>query len=181
MIKERAEQIKLLILDIDGVMTDGHIVINEQGEEIKTFHVRDGQGLKWLIKGGIEVAIISGRSSKAVERRATDLGIQTIYQGIYDKGSLCADLIREKRLKRQEVACMGDDLPDIPMFQHVGLSIAVSDAAQEVRDTAHFITKSKGGNGAVREICEMILKAKGLWDELISPFIEKGKALHIGT
>lgn len=180
MIKEKAEHIKMLIVDIDGVMTDGRIVINDQGEEIKTFNAKDGQGLKLLMESGIEVAIISGRASKAVERRAADLGIRSLYQGIHDKGTLCADLIREKRLKKQEVACIGDDLPDIPMFQHVGLSIAVADAAQEVRDTAHLVTKKGGGKGAVREICEIILKAQGSWDHLISPFIRKGKALHIG-
>jgi 3-deoxy-D-manno-octulosonate 8-phosphate phosphatase (KDO 8-P phosphatase) len=180
MIKDKAADIKLLILDIDGVMTDGRIVINEQGEEIKTFNAKDGQGIKFLIKSGIELAIISGRSSRAVERRVTDLGIHEIYQGVYDKGSLCSDLIQQRRLKKQEVACMGDDLPDIPMFQQVGLSIAVADAAPEVRDKAHFVTKNKGGEGAVREICELILKAQGIWERLVSPYINEGKALHIG-
>ena len=161
--EEKATMIKLLILDVDGVMTDGRIVINKLGEETKYFNVKDGHGLRLLIKADIDVVIISGRKSKASEYRAKDLGIKEIYQGIEDKGALCANLIKQKRLKRDQVCCMGDDLPDIAMFNEAGFSVAVADATMEVRDAAIFTTKNRGGNGAVREVCELILKAQDAW------------------
>jgi YrbI family 3-deoxy-D-manno-octulosonate 8-phosphate phosphatase len=180
MSKDTAAKIKMLILDVDGVMTNGRITINEQGEEIKTFHAKDGQGLRLLMDSGIDVVIISGRDSRAVERRAADLGIKTLFQGIQDKGPLCAELIQQRGFGKEEVCCMGDDLPDIPMFRQVGLAVAVADAAPEVRDSAHWVTHNNGGMGAVREVCERILKAQGLWSHLIAPFINEGKySLHI--
>ncbi len=163
MIEDKAAKIKLLILDVDGVMTDGGITINEQGEERKTFDVKDGQGLHILINVGIDVVIITGRKSKAVEYRARDLGIQEVYQGILDKGAFCSELIQQKGLEKETVCCVGDDLADIPMFHCVGFAVAVADAAPEVCDAAHFITMAKGGKGAVREVCELILKAQGAW------------------
>ena len=161
MLGDKAAKIRLLILDVDGVMTDGRIVVNDRGEETKYFDVKDGHGLKLLIKAGIDVIIISGRESKSVEHRAKDLGIKEVYQGIKDKESLCAKLLKQKGLESDQICCIGDDLPDIPMFKHVGIPIAVTDAVKEVRDTACYITKNRGGNGAVREVCDLILEAQG--------------------
>lgn len=171
MIVEKAANIKLLILDADGVLTDGQIVINDRGEETKSFHVRDGQGLVLLMDAGVEVIIITGRKSVALEHRARELGIQKIYQGVKDKGDLCRKLMKEKKLEKDHLCCIGDDLPDLPLFQQAGLSVAVADAVDEVRHAAGIITENKGGKGAVREICEIILKARQKWEEVRAPFM----------
>lgn len=167
MIKEKAARIKLLFLDVDGVMTDGQITMNDRGEEVKSFDVKDGQGLKMLIRGGVEVVLVTGRRSHVVEHRARDLGIEEVYQGVTDKRSLCRRVLDKKGLDRQEACCMGDDLPDIGMFREAGLCIAVADAAGEVRDKADLVTKGKGGHGAVREVCEWILRSQGKWSDLL--------------
>ncbi|MCJ7684537.1 MAG: HAD-IIIA family hydrolase [Desulfobacteraceae bacterium] len=161
--KEKAARIKLLILDVDGVLTDGRITINERGEEVKSFNVKDGLGLKMLMSTGIEVVIITGRKSMVVEYRARELGIDEVWQGIKDKRVLCKKIIGEKGLEKEEVCCIGDDLPDLAMFMEAGLRIAVADGVEEVREEADFVTKKKGGYGAVREACEWILKSKGAW------------------
>jgi 3-deoxy-D-manno-octulosonate 8-phosphate phosphatase (KDO 8-P phosphatase) len=171
MLKDQAAEIKLLILDVDGVMTDGQIILDHNGEEIKCFNVRDGQGLRLLLKAGVEVAIVTGRWSKAVGYRSGDLGISELYQGVDDKESFCIQLLQQKRLKKEQVCCIGDDIPDISMFNHVGFPVAVADAALEVREAACYITKHAGGKGAVREVCELILKARGYWPDIIR---EKG-------
>jgi 3-deoxy-D-manno-octulosonate 8-phosphate phosphatase (KDO 8-P phosphatase) len=163
MIDEKAQKIQLLILDVDGVMTDGRIVVNDLGQELKFFNVKDGHGIRLLLKAGIDVAIITGRESETVKRRASDLGIHTLYQGIKDKASVCKKIIKEKGLEKEQVCCMGDDLPDIPMFEYAGLPIAVADATYETRESAAYVTKASGGLGAVREVCEIILKSKGAW------------------
>jgi len=172
--EEKAAKIKLLILDVDGVMTDGHILINDRGEEIKSFNVKDGQGLKLLTKAGIDVVIISGRRSGAVAHRAEDLGIKEVHQGVDDKETLCKKLIQQKKLKKDQVCCMGDDLPDLPMFNQAGFTIAVADAVVEVREAANLVTKNRGGNGAVREVCEWILKAQQRWPDMISSLKREG-------
>lgn len=164
--KEKSASIKLLILDVDGVLTDGRITMNERGEEIKSFNVKDGLGLKMLMSAGIEVVIITGRKSMVVEHRAKELGIDEVWQGIKDKKALCKKIIGEKGLKKKEVCCIGDDLPDLAMFMEAGLRIAVADGAEEVREKADFVTKKRGGYGAVREACEWILKSKGTWPKI---------------
>ncbi len=166
MIDEKAKKIQLLILDVDGVMTDGRIVMNDLGQEIKFFNVRDGHGIRLLLTAGIDVAIITGRESETVRRRAKDLGISIVYQGIKDKESICKKIMEEKGLEKEQVCCMGDDLPDIPMLRCAGLPVAVADATYETRESALFVTRAPGGYGAVREICEIILKAKGAWPEI---------------
>lgn len=166
MMEEKAAKIRLLLLDVDGVMTDGRITINARGEEIKTFDVKDGHGLKMLAAGGIEVVIISGRKSPVLEHRAKDLGIVGLYQAVEDKALLCRMLIEQRGLKKEEVCCMGDDLPDLAMFKESGLCIAVADACQEVRSAADIITQNRGGRGAVREICEWLLKSSSRWEPL---------------
>jgi YrbI family 3-deoxy-D-manno-octulosonate 8-phosphate phosphatase len=165
MTEEWATKIELLILDVDGVLTDGRIIMNDQGEEIKCFHVRDGHGLRLLLNAGIHVAIITGRKSKTVKYRARDLGIREVYQGVKNKEFLCNELIQHKKLDKKQVCCIGDDLPDLSMFNQVGISIAVADACPEVRAVADLVTKNKGGDGAVREVCELILKAQGKWPD----------------
>jgi len=152
--------IKLLFVDVDGVLTDGRIVMNERGEEISSFHVRDGLGLKMLMSVGIEVVIVTGRISGAVIHRAKELNIAHIYQGVADKGALCRQVIKERGVHRGETGSIGDDLPDLAMFRETGLAIAVADAAQEVREQAHVVTRAQGGCGAVREACEWILKQR---------------------
>lgn len=168
--EEKAAKIKLLILDVDGVLTNGQIFINNRGEEIKSFNVKDGQGLRLLKKAGIDVVIISGRRSGAVEHRAVDLGIQEVHLGVKDKETLCKKLIQQKELTKDQVGCMGDDLPDLPMFNQAGFTIAVADAVAEVREAANLVTKKRGGKGAVREVCEWILKAQKRWPDVISAF-----------
>jgi len=159
----KTDRIKILFVDVDGVLTDGHITLNEKGEEIKSFHVKDGLGLKMLMSAGIEVVILTGRASGAVARRAQELGIMDLYQGSKDKGAACRQILREKGLGKREAGCIGDDLPDLVMFGETGLRIAVADAVEEVRRKADFVTLSGGGHGAVREACEWILKRQGDW------------------
>jgi len=159
----KSAKIKLLILDVDGVLTDGRIILNARGEETKSFDVKDGHGLRMLMEAGVMVALVTGRRSEALCRRSEDLGIMELYQGVSDKQSVCRKLIAEKGLKKQEVCCMGDDLPDLGMFMEAGLKIAVADAAEEVRRASDIITESKGGHGAVREVCELIIKSQGKW------------------
>jgi len=171
----KAMCIKLLILDVDGVMTDGTVTLDSSGEEIKSFNVKDGQGIKLLIKEGIDVAVISGRKSNAVKCRARNLGIADIYQGVNDKREVLFRLLEKKGLSKDQICFMGDDLPDIPLFKHSGLSIAVANAVREVQEEADFVTQKRGGKGAVREVCEIILKAQGKWAAIIENFRFSGK------
>jgi len=174
MLEQKASRIRLLFIDVDGVMTDGRIELNKQGvEETKSFDVKDGLGLKMLISAGVEVIVVTGRKSIVVEKRAKELGIHEVYQGVDNKGTLCSQLINKKGFMRDEVCCMGDDLPDLAMFAAAGLCIAVADAVQEVRDASDFITKRQGGAGAVREACELLLKSQGKWDGAVSVFTGK--------
>jgi len=165
-LEDKALHIKLLFLDVDGVLTDGRITLNEKGEELKSFDVKDGFGLKLLMRDGIEVAIITGRRSRVVAHRARELGIQKVYQGVFDKRILCRRLIEERGLVRSQVAAVGDDLPDLAMFQESGLCMTVADAVREVREQADFIASRRGGQGAVREISEWILKCRGCWPRI---------------
>ena len=164
--EDRAAAIKLLFLDVDGVLTDGRITLNEQGEEIKSFDVKDGFGLKLLMKDGIEVVIVTGRRSRIVDHRARELGIREVHQGVSDKRLICRQLIDARGLDKSEVASAGDDLPDLAMFQESGLCMTVADAAREVREQADFISVKRGGHGAVREISEWILKCRGRWPRI---------------
>jgi YrbI family 3-deoxy-D-manno-octulosonate 8-phosphate phosphatase len=170
MLSEKASKIKLLLLDVDGVMTDGSIRMNNQGDECKVFNVKDGLGLKMLMSSGIEVVILTGRRSQILALRAEELGIEEVYQGVKNKDILCNQLRKIKKLKKYQVCSLGDDLPDLAMFMGSGLSIAVADAVKEVREAADFITKNKGGFGAVREVCELILKCQGKWRGVLAGF-----------
>jgi 3-deoxy-D-manno-octulosonate 8-phosphate phosphatase (KDO 8-P phosphatase) len=157
---ERARRIRLLVLDVDGVLTDGTLHISARGEDVKVFHVRDGSGLVALRRAGFAIAIISGRSSAAVSFRAEELGIEHVRQGIADKGAALDALCAELELARDEVACVGDDTPDWPMFERSGLAIAVADAHPQTAARADWVTQARGGRGAVREVCDLLLSAR---------------------
>ncbi len=159
-LRERARHIRLLVLDVDGVLTDGRIYMSAGGEELKVFHVRDGSGLVALQRSGVTVAIISGRDSAAVTRRAAELGIAHVRQGVGDKAAELSALMSTLRLTRAETACVGDDTPDLPMLESAGLAIAVADAHDALRPVVHWVTSATGGRGAVREICDLLISAR---------------------
>jgi 3-deoxy-D-manno-octulosonate 8-phosphate phosphatase (KDO 8-P phosphatase) len=168
-----AEKIKLincLILDVDGVLTDGRIIINDLGNETKHFNVRDGHGLKLLMREGFDIIIITGRTSQVVEHRAKELGITDIYQGAKNKVEILEEIFRKKHISGESVAYIGDDIVDIPVFKKVGFSVAVADASEHAKKSADYISKRNGGQGAVREICEMILMVQGKWDDVVQRY-----------
>ncbi len=168
----RARPIRLLILDIDGVLTDGSLYYDATGETLKVFHVRDGHGIKMAQRGGIEVALVSGRRSDAAYHRARELGLNRFYEGVRDKAAILEELLAALDLTPAAVAAVGDELVDLPLFHRVGLAVAVADAVPEVRAAAHWVTSLPGGKGAVREVCDLILKAQEKWGELMRPWIE---------
>ena len=170
-IQGRAAQIKLLLMDCDGVLTDGRIWILEHNDDQKSFHSRDGFGLELLHRAGLRSGVISGRTSTALARRAHWLGMAYVRQGCDDKEQAFAEIVAEAGLTNAEVAFAGDDLNDIPLMVQSGLGIAVADAALETREHAHYVTQARGGHGAVREIVELLLKAQGRWDELVRHYV----------
>ena len=157
---ERANDIRLLVLDVDGVLTDGRLIFSARGEEQKVFHVRDGAGIVQVLKAGLQIAVISGRQSKAVDKRMTELGVTWVRQGISDKLAALRELLDILALGPQAVATVGDDTPDLPIFGVARLAIAVADAHPSVKSQAHFITQANGGEGAVREVCDLILESQ---------------------
>lgn len=171
MTDKRLQPIQLLLLDVDGVLTDGAIAYTEAQTETKVFNVRDGLGIKMLHQSGISTGIVTGRSSPALLRRCRELGIQMVYDNVVDKGAVFDRISQDTGLPASAIAFMGDDLPDLPMFKKSGLAIAVADAHSMVREQADIITEKCGGRGAVREVCEMLLKSKGLWSPLIEQWI----------
>ena len=171
-VQQRAARIMLLLMDCDGVLTDGRIWLFEDGEEQKGFHTRDGLGIDLLHRAGLRSGIISGRNSTAVENRARSLGMSFVRQGCEDKRQAFAETLVEAGVTNAQVAFIGDDLNDIPLMVQSGLGVAVADAAFETREHAHYITKASGGFGAVREVIELILKAQGRWDALVKEYIQ---------
>lgn len=168
---KKAALVKLVIFDIDGVLTDGKIYLSEHQEIFKAFHVHDGVGIKMLHDAGIKVAIITGSTSPIVQLRASYLGIKYVHQGAEDKIPAYEKLLDELNLEHQDVAYLGDDLPDLPLMRRAGLSMAVANAVPFVREHANWVTKSHGGNGAAREACELILRAKGLLDDVQEKYL----------
>jgi 3-deoxy-D-manno-octulosonate 8-phosphate phosphatase (KDO 8-P phosphatase) len=162
-----AQAIKLLLLDVDGVLTDGKLYVGESGEQLKVFNTLDGHGIKLLQKAGIQVGIISGRDSAALLRRASELGIGLLYRGREDKAAVLQEIISNLELGEDEVAYAGDDLPDLAVIDRVGLGISVPNAHPEVRNAADMLTESRGGEGAVREICDFLLQANGLYEQIV--------------
>jgi 3-deoxy-D-manno-octulosonate 8-phosphate phosphatase (KDO 8-P phosphatase) len=165
-ILDRIKSVKLLILDVDGVMTDGKIIMNDDGIESKQFDVKDGHGLRILMRYGVQVILITGRRSRVVEHRAADLGIQEVYQKIWNKEEIFDEILRKWNLHPDQTSFVGDDIVDIPVMRRVGFAVAVKDAVKEAKRIAHYVTREKGGRGAVREVCDLILKAQGHWQDV---------------
>ena len=167
----KARKISLLLLDVDGILTDGRILYDEKGREMKYFHVHDGQGIRWLLKEGIKVGFLSGRSSGAVEMRAKELGISFLFQGVQDKMILYRSLLQKTKLDPEQVSYMGDDFIDLRLLKKVGLSISVINGHPLVQKEVDYITQAAGGFGAVREVSELIFKAQGKWESLLRNYM----------
>jgi 3-deoxy-D-manno-octulosonate 8-phosphate phosphatase (KDO 8-P phosphatase) len=163
---DRLRAIRLLLLDVDGVLTDGAVIYSESGSEIKSFNVKDGMGIRMLQRSAIPVGIVTGRRSEALRHRCRDLGIDLLMDGTADKGAALASILSETGLSAGDIGFMGDDLPDLPLMAKVGTALAVADAVPQVLAAAHLVTDRPGGKGAVREAAEAILQAQGKWDAL---------------
>ena len=170
-ILEKARKLKLLILDVDGVLTDGKLFFDNQGNEYKVFHAQDGHGIKLLRQSGVEVAVISGRKSNSVALRMKNLGIAHVYQGYEDKRAAFNEILANLQITAEQAAHVGDDLLDLPIMSQVGLSIAVQDANFAVKDYADWCTLRVGGQGAVREVCDLILQAQGNFDAILKSYL----------
>lgn len=171
MLAKRIQSIRLIAFDVDGILTDGGLYLTDYGEEFKRFNSLDGHGLKMLKASGVELAIITGRTSRCVELRAKNLGITRLYQGVEDKWATMQLLLSELKLAPAAAAYMGDDVVDLPVMRRVGVSITVPNAPQIVRDHAHYLAQREGGNGAVRETCELIMSAQGTLDAQLAPYL----------
>ncbi len=169
--ESKLSKIKMLLLDVDGVLTDGSVTYTDAGEQIKQFNAKDGLGLRLLMDSNIKVGIITGRLSKALHHRCENLGIDLIFDGIKDKSAVLSTITNKTGIEPVHIAFVGDDLIDLGVMKRVGLSICVADAARDVISHADIVTKEKGGHGAVREVCEQILKAKGLWDAILDNYV----------
>ncbi|MBE9610539.1 KdsC family phosphatase [Chitinilyticum piscinae] len=168
---ETAKAVKLMIFDVDGVMTDGSLFYTDAGEEIKAFNSLDGHGLKMLHSSGVKLAIITGRTSKLVANRARHLGIDFLHQGAHDKLVVFERLLLEAGVSAAECGYMGDDVVDLPVMRRVGFAVAVPEAPELVQQSAHYVTGRGGGRGAVRELCEYILQAQGSWERVMAPYL----------
>ncbi len=171
-ITEKAKKIKLLLLDVDGVLTDGSIIYGSDGEYLKVFNVKDGLGIKLAQAGGIKVGIISGRASEALEKRASDLGLDIFFQGQRDKRSGYEIIKKQMGVTDEEIAYIADDLNDLPIFIQAGLKIAVHDAVEDVRNSSDYVTEKPGGKGAVREVVELILNSQGKMKFAVQNFLK---------
>ncbi len=170
---QRCQPIELILSDVDGVLTSGELIFDNQGIETKQFHIRDGLGIKLWQRAGYKFGLVTGRSSHIVKVRAAELGIEIVRQTAEDKLPASQEIIDQLGLDPKQVCYIGDDLPDLPAVQAVGLGVAVADACPELRQSAHFVTTHAGGKGAVRETVEMILKAQKRWDDLIQKYLGK--------
>lgn len=171
MLTSRAKLIRLVAFDVDGVMTDGGLYYSDSGEESKRFNSLDGQGLKMLRASGVEVALITGRTSRCVAARAQNLGIEHVFQGVEHKLEAMVDLLNKLKLSRDAAAYMGDDVVDLTVMRHVGLAISVPESPLLVRKHSHYVTQRGGGHGAVREACELIMSAQGTLDAQLAPYL----------
>lgn len=165
------DKIKLIVLDVDGVMTDGKIIVTDDGREIKEFNAYDGHGIRLLYRAGLQAAIVSGRKSAATMVRARDLGIEHVYLGIHNKTEAFEEILQKAGLRGDEVCVVGDDLPDVPIMRRCGYPVAVASARPEAKAIAAYVTSAAGGRGAIRELVEMVLKAQGRWDGLMSRYL----------
>lgn len=169
---EAASKIKLVLFDVDGVLTDGRLLLDDRGQESKAFHSRDGHGLKMLQRTGVEVGIITGRTSQVVALRAADLGIRLVFQGCEDKLATWQALIRERGLDPASIAFVGDDVVDLPIMTRVGLAVTVQDGHYLVKQRAHWVTPSPGGQGAARDVCELIMSARGCFAKEFGAYLQ---------
>ena len=171
-VRTRVERVKILVLDVDGVMTDGRLFYHDNGTESKAFDVRDGHGIKMLKQAGIETALISGRSSPLVEKRAADLGITEVIQGVRDKVGHLETILSARDFGFDEAAFIGDDVVDLTVMNRVGFAVVVADGSEYLFDSAHYVTLARGGRGAVREVAELILGVQGLWGRIAHRYFE---------
>lgn len=172
MLSSRAKLIRLMAFDVDGVMTDGGLYLSDSGEEFKRFNTLDGHGLKMLRASGVEVALITGRTSRCVAARAQNLGIVHVFQGVENKLETMVELLNRLKLSRDAAAYMGDDVVDLTVMRHVGLSISVPESPRLVREHSDYVTQSRGGHGAVREACELIMSAQGTLDAQLAQYLK---------
>jgi 3-deoxy-D-manno-octulosonate 8-phosphate phosphatase (KDO 8-P phosphatase) len=179
-LQARAARIRLILFDIDGVLTDGKILLHADGTESKQFDIRDGILIVWAQRLGLTVGLLSARSSATTTERAAQLGITLIHQGVASKLGTYEEILRHQALSDAEVAYMGDDLLDLPVLARVGLSAAPSDAVEDVRGRVHWVSRSGGGNGAVRELLEVVLRAQGRWAELLASFLQESTVSGVG-
>ena len=168
---QRCQAIELILSDVDGVLTDGRLVYDNQGIESKQFHIRDGMGIRLWQKAGYPFGLVTLRSSHVVRTRATELEVEILRQGVSDKLTTVEEIREELDLAPEQICYLGDDLPDVRVMRHVGLGVAVADACEEAREAADFVTTLPGGHGAVRETIAMILKAQLRWDDVIQPYV----------
>ena len=167
----KAKKIKLVIFDVDGVLTDGSLFFGDDGQEYKSFYARDGLGMKLLQRTGVEIGIITARSSKVVLHRMENLGIKHVYQGSLDKASAFDEMLSKLNIKAEDTAYAGDDIIDLAVMQQVGLAVAVQDAHAHIKQHAHWITPHNGGRGAARDLCELIMEAQGTLTEQLNSFL----------
>lgn len=170
-LEERIKKIKLLILDIDGILTDGRIIYDNRGNELKFFDVQDGFGIVLLKRIGIDTIIMTAKKSRVVTRRARDFNVKHIYQNCFDKLATFQDILKKFRVSSDEICFVGDDLIDIPVMKRVGLAASVPNAVDETKEAAHYITKRTGGRGAVREICDLIIKTQDKWQDVMGRYL----------
>lgn len=170
-LKNKLRNIRIFLTDVDGVLTDGKIVLDPSGREIKIFHVLDGAAVRYAAALGYKTIMISGRCSDVVKQRGDEVGVHQIYQKVDDKLKVLKEIIKKQNLLEKEICYLGDELPDIPVLKNVGLSVAVRNAVPEVKACADYVTKKPGGEGAFREIVEMVLKAQGRWREVLDKFL----------
>ena len=168
---ERASRIRLLLFDVDGVLTDGVVVMHGDGTESKGFHIRDGAAIVWAQRQGLSVGLLSARTSDATAQRAAQLAIRLVVQGVASKTDAYEQILRDSGLADEAVSYMGDDLVDLPVLARAGLSAAPADAAPEVRERVHWVSAAGGGRGAVRELIEIVLKAQARWDPVVQPYL----------
>ena len=179
-VQKKAAKIKLILLDVDGVLTDGSIIIDDRGVEAKRFDVRDGQGIALLMHFGVKVGFITGRYSNIVRRRAKELGVTIVYQGVKNKAEIYERIKRKARLKDEQIAYVGDDVPDLPVLRRVGLAITVRDGWQGLKARVDYVTESEGGCGAVREVSELLLKAQNIWKDLTGRYNQENPIKFLG-
>jgi len=170
-VKRRAQAIRVLLMDCDGVLTDGRIILLPEGDDIKLFDAHDGQGLKLAARAGLRTGVITVRYSRTLERRAAEVSVHHLYQGVERKIEAYERILRDEGARDDEIAYIGDDLPDLPLMRRAGLAIAVANAVEDVKRAAHYVTHREGGRGAVREAIELILKAQGKWEQVLAEYL----------